>query len=52
MSRKVELAALRLLANISTSVVNIPIQECIKEHLERDLAVRIILKLVKEGKTR
>ena len=52
LSRKAELTALRLLANMSASVVNTPIRECIKENLEKDPAIRTILKLVEEGKTR
>ena len=50
-SSKAELAALRLLANMSASMVNTPIREHIKESLEKDPAVRSILKLVEEGKT-
>ena len=52
LSRKAELVALRLLANMSASVVNTPIKERIKENLEKDPAVRTILKLIEEGKTR
>ena len=52
LSRKEELAALRLLANMSASVVNAPIRKHIRENLEKDLAVRTILKLLKEGKAR
>ena len=52
LSRKVELAALRLLANMSASVVNTFIREHIKENLKKDPAVKTILKLIEEGKTR
>ena len=52
LSHKAELATLRLLANMSASVVNTPIRERIKENLEKDPAVRTILKLIEEGKTR
>ena len=52
LSRKAELAAWRLLANMSASVVNTPIRERIKENLEKDHAVKTILKLAEEGKTR
>ena len=47
-----ELATLRLLANMSASVVNTPIRERIKKNLEKDPTVRTILKLIEEGKTR
>ena len=43
---------MRLLANISASVVNTLVREHIKENLKKDPAVRTILKLVEEGKTR
>ena len=51
LSRKAELAALRLLANMVADVVNTPLKECIKENLKKDHVVRTILKLVEEGKT-
>ena len=52
LSRKAELAALRLLASMSDNVVNTPIREHIRENWEKDPAVKTILKLVEEGKTR
>ena len=36
---------------MSASVVNTPIQERIKENLEKDPTIKTILKPVKEGKT-
>ena len=52
LSRKAELAAVTLLANLSASRVHIPIRERIKENLEKDPVVRTLLKLVKEGRSR
>ena len=52
LSRKAELAAMTLLANLSASRVHIPIRERIKENLEKDPVVRTLLKLVKEGRSR
>ena len=52
LSHKAKLAALRLLANMSASVVNTPIRERIKKNLDKDPTVRTILKLIEEGKTR
>ena len=52
LSRKAELATLKILASLSASVVNTPLKERIKENLEKDPVVRTILKLVEEGKTR
>ena len=50
LSHKSKLAALRLLVNMSASVVNTPIKKCIRDNLEKDLAVLTILKLVEESK--
>ena len=47
LSRKAELAAMTLVANLSASKVHIPIRERIKENLEKDPIVRTPLKLVK-----
>ena len=52
LSRKAELAAMTLLANLSASRVHIPIRERIKKNLEKDPVVRTLLKLVKEGRSR
>ena len=52
LSCKAELATLRLLANMSASRVNTPIKERIRENLDKDTAVRTILKLIEDGKTR
>ena len=52
LSRKAELATLKIMASLSASVVNTPLKERIKENLEKDPVVRTILKLVKECKTR
>ena len=48
LSQKVELATLRLLANMSASVMNTPIRKCVRENLDKDPIVKTIFKLVQE----
>ena len=51
LSRKTELAALRMLANMSASTISTSVRERIREHLGKDQVAQNILKLAAEGKT-
>ncbi len=50
LSRRAELVALRLLANMSASTVTTPIRDRIRENLDKDPMAQNLTKLAREGK--